>query len=268
MTHRPNAIHTASGVLLSVLVGCSHGTSVAPPSTADVPESVAIRPTTVTSGVQIGPARRQDAVEAFRIAKYPTTSAQYADCVKAGACSTAATDACNDPMARPPFERPTVSVEHGDRLPATCVGVTQARAFCEWVGGRLPTLKEFMLAARGPAVARFPWGNNPASCDQRPDGAPSPLSMPGKPCSAASDPLQNFAIGKHPAGASPLGVEDVLMAPGELIDVSSDAQTSACGPPFAACVAHGVLPGAIDGFEPLSADSASQRSYQFRCAWN
>lgn len=90
------------------------------------------------------------------------------------------------------------------------------------------------------------------------------------PCRTPLDP--SFAVGRHPAAASPFGVEDVLLAPGELIAPSADSPMQACSAPFAACVAYGGRPGAIDSAAPLDGvgtehGERSPHSYAFRCAF-
>lgn len=77
-------------------------------------------------------------VEAFELSLTPVTVAQYA-----AYAAEAGIDALDD---GPP--------DH----PVTLVDWFDARGFCAWAGGRLPTEAEWEKAARGADARRFPWG--------------------------------------------------------------------------------------------------------------
>lgn len=85
-------------------------------------------------------------LDAFYIDKYEVTNAQYQRFMEA--TGTPAPDFWTDPMMNEP-DQPVV-------------GVTwhQAKAYCEWVGKRLPTEAEWEKAARGTDERIYPWGNH------------------------------------------------------------------------------------------------------------
>jgi len=79
---------------------------------------------------------------------------QYRTCVRAGACTPPGTGVgCNWGRA-----------DREDH-PVNCLRRSQAEAFCEWLGARLPSEAEFEYAARSRGQNfDYPWGNEQATC--------------------------------------------------------------------------------------------------------
>lgn len=120
------------------------------------------------------------ALAAFWIDRTEVTNTMFAACVEAGACRD---------VAHPRPDR----AEHPD-FPAQGVPWTQAAAYCEWAGRRLPTEAEWEKAARGTDGRLYPWG------DAEPDG--SRVNFDKQIGDVAN-------VGSFPAGASPYGALDM-----------------------------------------------------------
>jgi formylglycine-generating enzyme required for sulfatase activity len=92
-------------------------------------------------------------------------------------------------------------------------GVTraEARAYCAWRGGRLPTEDEWIVAAAGDRPRRYPWGDTGAVCRRAAWGL---LRGPCAEGASGSD-----TVGAHPEGMTPLGVHDLAGNVAEWVEV-------------------------------------------------
>jgi len=155
-------------------------------------------------------------VASFRLDKTEVTVDAYAACVRARKCGEPEPylgergnfrTFCN-------WRHPQGRGNH----PVNCVDFEQARAFCAWVGKRLPTEEEWEYAARGGGEGRnYPWGNQPPDPTRlNACGAECPANLVAKrffgvaPMFQAKDAWPETApVGSFPAGASKHGVLDL-----------------------------------------------------------
>lgn len=257
------AIFLGPGVILfaTSATGCNDRA----PRTArpdEIPILASIPAGSATFGLELGTQRDEGSLEAFRITKYPITVRSYRQCIAAGACEAPALAnyECSGAGVLSHLRGPTFSVPDNDDLPITCVTPEQAIGYCAWLGGTLPGPSQWLVAARGTSVRRYAWGGKLDACEQHPEAR-----LRAKKCDV-SDPTR-LRVGRHHAGASPMGLEDVLSTPAELIAASPTSLPSACAPGARACVVRGLSPGAIDLFAPIAnGDQGATPSFGFRCA--
>jgi hypothetical protein len=273
--------------------GAGDRTANAPPSAAAIGSKARVPAGEAHLGFAGGSVRTDAKLNAFEISKLPVTESQLAECRAAGACGTRATSC--------------TSAEPSPNEPALCVEPDNAREFCAWVGGRLPRLAEWLVAARGTEVRRFAWGDASPTCQQHPRGmqkhalAPDATKKAAKlddlalmaekgravagapagaevelPCAEAPTPA-SYRVGARPLSASPMGMQDVLLVPAELIDADGDALLPACQ--TGACLVYGLAPSAIDSVRPYSrvqhlpgdedtwSTTPPDSAHALRCVW-
>lgn len=256
---------SAAPLVLVVAVGCADD-RVGLPGVGAAPETTQSTGGHVEIGFKLGRLRSTAEVAPFRITTSPVTNEEYARCVGAGRCTAPAMGgaACDARRVRRRVEAPNA--------PVTCVEPDQASGFCAWVGMRLPTDAEWLLAARGPAVRRFAWGDEPASCDQHPLGSPPPEARTVGCERVGVEVADDVDEAKrHPAGASPSGIQDILLTAGELVAGGSQSALTACRADAVMCVFGGLLPGAIDAVAAVpwrtsGVAAGSPPPFGFRCA--
>ncbi len=125
-------------------------------------------------------------LRAFRIDRTEVTRGRYGRCVATRKCAKLPMDLLMEPD-----------------LPVTNVTWHEARAYCAFAGGRLPTEWEWEKAARGTDGREYPWGDV-ADCSRANWG-----NFEGEGPCAGENPGRPVAVGRHPTGASPYGVLDL-----------------------------------------------------------
>jgi formylglycine-generating enzyme required for sulfatase activity len=140
--------------------------------------------------------------------KTEVTVAAYRACVQAGECRPATS----------PNSFCTWGKVGMEQHPMNCVDWNEAKAYCEWTGGRLPTEAEWEFAARGNDGRKYPWGNKTPTRELCWDGEGNDL---GKGNRHGTCP-----VGHYLADASPFGVLDMAGNVWEWTADSYDPYTS------------------------------------------
>ena len=146
-------------------------------------------------------------VAAFTIGATEVTARGYGACVAAAACP---------PAGDGPYC--TGAVPARADHPINCVAWSDAKAFCAWVGGRLPTEAQWEYAARGPSARTYPWGDAPPRAQLCWDGPGSELGL-GKRRGTCP-------VGRYPDGRGPFGALDMA---GNVWEWTADAYSEDYG---------------------------------------
>jgi formylglycine-generating enzyme required for sulfatase activity len=176
----------------------------------------------------------------FFIDRTEVTREMYAKCVAARRCPQLSINLQEDPG-----------------LPVTQVTWSEARAFCAFAGGRLPTEDEWEKAARGGDGREFPWGDD-ADCGRANWGnyeneGPCAGKNAGKP----------VVVGNYPEGKSPFGVLDMAGNVWEWVADAYDREPSRRIVRGGSCCSYFVAPRVANrnAWDPKHRDS----DLGFRC---
>ncbi|MFT3770560.1 MAG: formylglycine-generating enzyme family protein [Minicystis sp.] len=167
--------------------------AVTPPPSGGVPEGMALVPAgPFTMGADHGGEEDEHpahtvTIPAFYLDLTEVTNEAWDRCVAAKHCPPPdASSATKNGFGSDAAFR-------GPRQPVSAVAWDAARAYCAWLGKRLPTEAEWEKAARGTDARRFPWGNDEPTADR--------AVFTGHGLTAD--------VGTHPKGDGPYGHHDL-----------------------------------------------------------
>jgi formylglycine-generating enzyme required for sulfatase activity len=133
-------------------------------------------------------------MDSFLMEHTEVTVAQFATCLRAGACKPGnfltytESDFCN------------LGAPGRRNHPVNCVNYFAAREYCQFVGRRIPTLREWQYAARGEDHRKYPWGDEEPSCLTA-----NGHGDEGRGCGTNT----TWAVGSRGAGKSAYGMMDM-----------------------------------------------------------
>jgi formylglycine-generating enzyme required for sulfatase activity len=137
-------------------------------------------------------------------------------------------------------------------------GVTraEARAYCAWRGGRLPTEDEWIVAAAGDRPRRYPWGDTGAVCRRAAWG------LVRGPCAEGAG--GSDTVGAHPEGMTPLGVHDLAGNVAEWVEAVEASKGVVRGGSYATDMAAALRTWVRAELPPDARDP----TVGFRCAYS
>lgn len=269
VSHAVRTCALSALVFASACVDGKSPTRVKPPES--LPEALEVGSGRVTVGFRLGTIRQTHELPSYAIMRHPVTRAQYGECVASHGCGEVTAPACSEHAMK---RLAAFDLSQPDS-PMVCMGEDNAQAYCAWLGGRLPNLAEWTLAARGASPQLHPWGKEAPTCEQHPlanrPAEPGQGAGAGAPCVAA-DADEELTVGKYAAHADDAHMQDVLLVSAELLQRDADAAYTACQGEAGTCLMSDTIhhPGGLAfvyGMSGRTGEGASQSIYPYavRC---
>ncbi|MFW6057661.1 MAG: SUMF1/EgtB/PvdO family nonheme iron enzyme [Persicimonas sp.] len=166
-------------------------------------------------------------LDAFSVDSTEVTVGDYESCVDEDACE--AIDYKNCEVRTHQGLQISLRVPKSlqeDEVPVSCVDLSQAKSYCKWAGGSLPSADQWEKAARGDKGRLYPWGNSWgsdfANWGER-DVAQSPIVGQLDGFERVAPPAQ------FPDGKSPYGAYDMAGNVAEWVDIGKKLRAHARG---------------------------------------
>jgi formylglycine-generating enzyme required for sulfatase activity len=147
------------------------------------------------------------AVKSFLMDKYPVTNREYHAFVKSTGYKPEDTVNYlkNWVQGKP--------IKADENKPVVYVSYEDAKAYAAWAGKRLPTELEWQYAAQTPDLRAWPWGSDKGLIKEK-EWVTNTLTVErikgvdSTYCNPGNGKLEE--VGKHPKGANPFGLEDLV----------------------------------------------------------
>ncbi len=144
-------------------------------------------------------------LSAYCMQRTQVSVAQYRECKDSGGCS----NGTPTEMSFNTWCNWTSSPGDREDHPINCINWSEAREYCEWAGGDLPTEAQWEKAGRGTDQRTYPWGEEQPTCDRcnwNYTGSGSPYG-----CNAVTEGPGTWPVGYLTTtdGDSPYGLKDM-----------------------------------------------------------
>lgn len=159
--------------------------------------------------------RHSVVLSSYKIMEHEVTVGEFEVCITAGNCNNSNTSERHYTSYNTNINKYcNLSSPRDDTHPMNCVSWYGAKAYCEWIGMRLPTEAEWEYAAKGNDNRIYPWGDVTATCD---------YAVMKENESLGCELETTWIVGSKTEGNSPFGASDMA---GNVIEWCEDWYSS------------------------------------------